>query len=332
MKRCALGPLSLVLSLVACSGGMVHLDGPLAARPAMPVSGSHVGIVSPQHDPFETGMSAAFGDTVATVSEVRTDLARGPAMGEKFLGDVEKALVEVHNTQLAATLASQDSRVQLLQSVDQSANGGQALGTVAKAVDSAASTAADAEQFLVALRTLLSIPRSATETMTFSVIAQNDRRTSIAVCASSDTVHPQKFFDGPHFSMTCRILAPSDGATYELRVAASGGWLDYRFSGTLRGKQSFTFSSQQMKALGVSSIRGFELRDTRGQVALLHHFEVDGTPGYQQKYIPKVRLLDDAKPQSLRDAIATTMAIAYLFPWPTPSSEQQKKEAAVNAK
>lgn len=330
---------SLVVWLLAsCSGGTFHLDSSLSQTPPLPISGKlgfNTVNCAPtkgaqaksaaasraewkQHEKALKAKSPGLaGDKAAkVVVGPLTGLASAPhrhlendlVFDKAALHDYERFLDYVHDpaslrdvkSALASFTGSQDSR----------------------------HFPKDIEALLQSVHGLLRLPRTTTETMTFTFFARRGGHTIAAACLSSDTARFLGFFDPPHFFMICRIVPAVDGVSRELSVRGSGNWADYGFLGRLSSAHGETarFSSQNVSVLGMGSIRGFDLKSPGAdQIGALSFWQVLG-PGGQAE--PRAWMAG-VRPSGWSDAVLTTLALAYVFPWPSGCDTQHIRAQGV---
>lgn len=264
-----------------------------------------------QNPPAPHGLAAdeaadvTIGDTTGTASAPHRDLTTERLFGEAVLRDYESFLLKRRHLE-AAHRASQ-AREMLL-----------AGATILE-------HAAGLDELLVGVHFLLLLPRRTTETVAFTYLAEREGRTIAASCASTEMARLMGFFDGPHFSMSCRIVSSADGVPRDLSVGGNGTWANYGFSGELRTSpaESAVFRSQNVSVMGMGAVRGFDLRAPDSQqLAAVSFWQVPRQDGTTE---PRAWLGGASSP-GWSDALLATLGIAYLYPWPSACDDQHLRE------
>jgi hypothetical protein len=85
--------------------------------------------------------------------------------------------------------------------------------------------------------------------------------------------------------------------------------------------------------MGAGGIRGFDLRDHAGQIGALSFWQTrrpDAAQGDPDEWLPAAWIAPRGS-AGLRDALTTTLAIAYVFPWPTGCSTSGLRDQGMDA-
>lgn len=299
-----------------CAGGEFRVDSTLATA-VLPVSGTiGLNIAHCHRDdaPPPRGLVAdrdaavSIGPLIGIASAPHRGVSNETLFGDAVLADYERFLRGAHD------LARADRVTALRSMLSQSSSTDVAVGV------------AQVDTLLNGIDALLKLPRETTETMTFTLFAKREGRSIAAACATTEVARFLGFFDGPHFSMSCRIVSSADGAARDLHVRGLGTWADARFEGDLHGalpSETLSFASQSVTVLGAGAVRGFDLRSASGgQIAAISFWQVESPGG---KAEPRAWALPQSSP-GWSDALVTTLAIAYVFPWPTSCDDQHLRE------
>jgi hypothetical protein len=303
-----------LLLLAACAGGEFHVESPLKETAPLPISGTlGMNIVHCRRDdgPVAHGLVAdqpagiAIGDLRGITSEPHREAHTTKLFGEALLRDYKRFLERYG---LAGA-----------------SRAGEALARFS-GDDAGARSLSQLDDLFQGISFLLAFPRETTETMTFTFLATRESRTIAVACASTDVARTLGFFDGPRFSMSCRIVSSADAVPRDLRVVAHGTWSNYGYSGALAtpSGEGARFASQNVTVLGMGAVRGFDLRSAdRGQLAAVSFWHVPGAHG---KTEPRAWLAEGPTTVGFGDALMTTLALAYVFPWPTGCDDQYLRE------
>ncbi|XYI02436.1 hypothetical protein ACMHYB_22850 [Sorangium sp. So ce1128] len=294
----------------ACTGGTFHVESALAATPMVPVTGTlglnnrncEPGLELPDHD-----APVAVGSLTGVVGAPHRALTTKKLFGEAALRDYQRFIGS------------------LLPHVASGRRVGDALAKIAGS-DPATSPAAQVDDLLRGIEFVLALPGSMTETTTFTFLANRDEDAITGACSTTDTARTFGFFDGPRFSMTCRLASEADGVPHVLKVRAYGSWANAQFTGELSaaGGERATFKSQNVSVAGAGAIRGFDLRTATGQVAAVSFWQVPESTGgtKEPRYLPRAWMLPSQR-KGWSDVVAATLALAYVYPWPTACDAQR---------
>jgi hypothetical protein len=303
-----------LLLVAACAGGEFHVDGPLKETAPLAISGTlGMNIVHCRREdgPVAHGLVAdqpatiAIGNLRGITSAPHREAHTTKLFGEALLRDYERFLER--------------------DDVAGAARAGAALASFAGS-DGGAQSVSQLDGLFQGISFLLAFPRETTESMKFTFLARRETRTIAVACASTDVARTLGFFDGPRFSMSCRIVSSADGVPRDLRVGAHGTWSNYGYTGALTAPsgERAQLASQNVTVLGMGAVRGFDLRAAdRGQLAAVSFWHVPVANG---KTEPRAWLSERPVSVGFGDALMTTLALAYVFPWPTGCDDQHLRE------
>lgn len=273
--------------------------------------------------PFEAGRQIAFGDVRATVEAVRTDARVAHLMADANL----RALAA---TREAAGQTAEAARLQLAVAQVAKETSTKDGATIAHAAAKASGAVASTLSAIDDLTTLANLPTSSTEQISFALRVERGTRVVVTSCQSVDVVHTFRLFAGPDFAMDCIMVpaAKEPGAPWAVQVRATGSSRSYRFSGGLARatpRTELLFGDQHFGMWGTTMVTGFEVRRGAAQTAAVSFY-----PYVNGKYADEPRVwLSPADPTDLaeQDVRAAMMALAIVYPWPTPCSTAQKSPA-----
>ncbi len=324
--RSRLGLFLALQVLTGCSGGEFHVDGPLARTPALPVRGT-LGLNTAHCQKEQAhelqGFAAdqpstiAFGDLTGTLSAPHRSITSEAMFGDRLAADYQAFLTNIHEPAIEARLAS------FRAAETGSAETSSAAGDAAHAVD-------QVDKLLVGIRALVTLPGVTTERLAFSFFGKRGERTVAMACSSTEVAHFLGMLEGPHFNLSCRVVSSADGVARNLDVHGFGSWANYGYAGTLRGagdREAARFTSQNVVVLGTGGVRGFDLRTEtdRVEIGAMSFWQVaTGNDGSAE---PRAWLLPQSPP-GWEDAVAATLALSYVFPWPTSCDDQYLRSTA----
>jgi hypothetical protein len=302
---------ALLATSVACAGGQFHLDPRLERTPMLQVYGDlGMGARSCEASGFPLrgfmagkGASITVGSLSGAAAPPHRDLTTERLFTEALLRDYQQLLERYADAKETPLLK------EALPVFDGQGRVPAVLGQV--------------DDVLRAIRAVLSVPRSATETMTFGFAGKREGRIIVAACTSANTTRTLGAFDGPRFSLACRIASSGDAIPRDLHVTGQGTWANFAFAGELYGKdgEREQFASQNISILGAGGIRGFHLRALSGdQTAAISFWHVDHGNGYTS---PGAWEIASPTSPSWSDARIATLALAYVFPWPSGCDDQR---------
>lgn len=328
--------------LPACAGGTFHLDSSLSKTPELPVSGE-LGFNAVYCPDSKAEQASPSGESwqvrranYQQEEEKKKQKAPGLA-GDKSAGVVVGSLTGLASAphrHLDSVLLFDEAVLRDYERFLRSVHDDASLRDVRVALTGLTGSGdtrhfpAPVEMLLHDIHGVLRLPRTTTETMTFTVFGRRDGRTIAAACISTDTVRLIGYFDPPHFALACRIVPAVDGVARDLGVSGYGTWANARFAGRLGSSagERATFSSRNVTVLGMGGVRGFDLRSPGAlQVAAISFFQVRGRNGRTEP-----RAWAAAVPSTgWGDALLTTLAIAYVFPWPSSCDTEHIREQGV---
>jgi hypothetical protein len=301
----------------ACSGGSFHVEPALVATPMLPVTGT-LGLnnrsCEPGPEPPDHDAPVAVGSLTGIVGAPHRALSTKKMFGEAALRDYQRMVESLPHVASARRV-------------------GDALAKIAGS-DPATSPVAQVGDLLRAIEFVLALPGSTTETTSFTFLANRDEDAITGACSTTDTAHTFGFFDGPRFSMTCRLASEADGVPHVLQVRAYGSWANSHFTGELSAAdgERATFKSQNVSVAGAGAVRGFELRAATGQVAAVSFWQVPESTGgtKEPNYLPRAWMLPSQR-KGWSDVVAATLALAYAYPWPTACDAQRLRSKGLAA-
>lgn len=199
-----------VVIVTGCAGGQFHVDPGLRHTPVLAVEGPlgfNAYECAPARSALPRGIAGGqpsvieVGELKGTVTPLRRDLTTTPIFSEALLRDYEAVVGH-----LGVTL---------------DANGAVSREPVP--------LPAAAKGLLGAIRFVLALPASVTETAAFGFIGHRGSRSVIAACTSTDTARILGFMDGPRFTLRCRFGSSADERSRELSMRGYGTWTNYGF-------------------------------------------------------------------------------------------------------
>ncbi len=287
-----------------CAGGTYVVDAPLRATPALDVSGD-LGMAASSCNtklpPRRVGLrsekaaEAALGPWMIRAADPRKTLRSDAVLGDQVLHDYQKFLAWYYQAKSRPRSAAELAVVGLR-----------------------LASGPDLDLLLEGIGAFLDLPGTIEQTITFSIFAAREDHIVTGVCRSTDIAHYLGSFDDPRVSLVCRFVPSVDHVPRELRVSGFGTWANFGFKGSLAGRgpaERAVFSSQNVTILGAGGVRGFDLRRDGAapeQLAAVSFFDTVA----EGRTLPRA-WLGAQDSTGWTDAIATTMALAYLFPWPT---------------
>lgn len=321
-----LAGLSIAL-LPACAGGVFHLDSSLSKTPALRVSGDlgFTAIYCPDTEVKGRPLSHDEWKAREKAKKAKAPGLAGDKQASVVVGSL-KGLASAPHRHLDSTLLFDRAVLRDYERFLRFVHDDASLGDVKLALAELTGSGdahhfpAPVELLLHDIHGFLRLPRTTTETMTFTFFGRRDGRTIAAACISTDVVRLVGIFDPPHFALACRIVPSADGKARDLRVRGGGTWANASFSGRLqRSSERADFASQNVTVLGMGAIRGFDLRPPGAeQLAAISFFQVRGKSGRTE---PRAWMAPVSS-TGWSDALLATLAIAYVFPWPTSCDTQ----------
>jgi hypothetical protein len=301
----------------ACTGGTFHVEPALAATPMVPVTGTlgfNTRNCEPGPEPPDHDATVAVGSLTGIIGAPHRALSTKKMFGEAALRDYQRLLERLPDLASARRV-------------------GDALAKI-EGSDPATSPVAQVDELLRGIEFVLALPWSATETTTFTFLANRDESAITGACSTTDTAYTFGFFDGPRFSMTCRLASEADGVPHVLQVSSYGSWANFHFTGELSAAdgERATFKSQNVSVAGMGAVRGFELRTATGQIAAVSFWQVPESTGGPKEpdYLPRAWMLPSQR-KGWSDVVAATLALAYVYPWPTGCDAQRLRTKGLEA-
>ncbi len=307
-------PAFLGISTLGCADGSFLLDAPLAQSQELSVSGPlgfnidrcHRANTPKTAEGMGLGKEATItiGGFTGVASQTRRDITTAHQFRDVLLRDYAGFLRDVSETNEAALVES---------SID---------GVDVAATASGSTTLA---QTLAALDAILSLSGKATETLTFTFFGKRGAHEVLGACKAVDSAKFWGVMDAPAFTMTCRFVSKVDGLARDLVVASHGSAVNVWFNGWLIGAspgEKAVFASQNVTVFGAGGITGFDLRaqPQNTQIAAISFVQHPGRER-DDKAIPGAWALPKG-PEGWQDAVMATLAIGYLFPWPSGCDAQ----------
>jgi hypothetical protein len=270
--------------------------------------------------PFEVGRRITFGNVAASVEELRTGTSVSHLMADASL----RAMVSVRES-AGQTAEAAKLRLAIAEVAGETSTSGGAK--VAHAAAKASGAITTTLQTIDDLHTLATLPKESAEQMSFAIRVQLGARAVAMSCQSVDVVHFFKLYAGPDFALDCAVVPVDEEPLppWAIQVRATGTSRSYRFSGGLARatpRTDLLFGDQHYGMLGATLVTGFEIRTGGAQSAAVSFY-----PFVNGKVVdePRVWLLPPPPgDQAEQDVRAAMMALAILYPWPTPCSAQQK--------
>ncbi len=297
-----------------CAGAQFDVDAALTKTPVLPVTGelgmNHLrceGERTPDRDE-----PVAIGSFEGIVGAPTRTFSTTHVFGEKALRDYERFISQLRDGLGTRRFAEELSKVEPGQPI-----------TGVEEVD----------RYLRGIAFVLGLPDSASEATTFTILGKREDRVVMGACSTTDKVLVFGALQGPKFSMTCHFTSTADGAPRILRITSSGSWVNFRFHGVLSGPdgERATFTSQNMEVAGVGVPRGFDLRDSNGQIAAVSYWQVPRSTGPgKQEYDPAAWMLVDAS-DGWTDVLYGALALGYAYRWPTTCDSGRLRPKAMDA-
>lgn len=320
-----------VVCISSCAGGQFVIDPGLSQGPELTVEGP-LGFNAYECDPKQNPMPKGLGEDrsasiqVAGLSGTATPLRRELAT-QKIFGDVLIRDYRAFLSQLAELRAATEGVL-----------GTEASSSVGNAPEGEVTGNVTVDQYLNGIKFVLALPESATESTGFGFAGQIEGRTVVAACRTTQTARVFSAFDGPRFALHCKWASPKMNAQGEWNVDAIGSWSNYAFVGELKSEAGDVarFASQNVTVLGMGGVRGFDWKAGDGGVAALSFWQRPGPrpanlpQGKEPPYEPRAWLGRslESKP-GFRDGILISVALSYLFPWPSECDNKRLRAGAM---